>query len=167
MTKDVRFMHSLSSRFTCTLLILTALVVLTGCTLVTLDVHGALAINLQSSGSSTPNIGTITVDGTTYSLSNVIGIGAGLHSIRYNPAAGWVFVRWESSGPVTVSDVNAQSTQLTVAGSDGVLTAVYGSAPATVGGVVLPYNPLTVLAPYLTAIDLVAVAATVYVTKRR
>ena len=38
---------------------------------------------------------------------------------------------------------------------------------SSVGGVVLPTNSLTVLAPYLAMIGLVAVAATVYVTKRR
>jgi hypothetical protein len=36
-----------------------------------------------------------------------------------------------------------------------------------VGGVVLPTNRLTVLAPYLAMLGLVAVAATVYVTKRK
>jgi len=36
-----------------------------------------------------------------------------------------------------------------------------------VGGVVIPTNRLTVLAPYLAMIGLVAVAATVYVAKRR
>ncbi|MFH0848828.1 MAG: hypothetical protein V1857_04945 [archaeon] len=45
------------------------------------------------------------------------------------------------------------------------------SAPATgagwVGGVITPTNTLTVLAPYLVMIGLVAVAATVYATKRR
>jgi hypothetical protein len=42
-----------------------------------------------------------------------------------------------------------------------------GPTVGAVGGIVLPTNTLTVLAPYLIMIGLAAVAATVYVTKRR
>ncbi len=51
-----------------------------------------------------------------------------------------------------------------IAGDDAAFRT-YGST--SVGGVVLPTNSLTVLAPYLAMIGLVAVAGTVYVTKRR
>lgn len=63
---------------------------------------------------------------------------------------------------MSVSNANAQSTQLTVSDSGGVLTAVYG---ITVGGAVVPTNTLTGLAPYLATIGLVA--ATVLAIKRK
>ena len=107
----------------------------------------------------------IRIGDNVFSLPNKF-TGADSYSLEYilhSPACS--FVRWETSGGVTVNDPTQRITRISITG-DGTLTAVYNCGPS-VGGVAAPVNPLITLAPYLAVIGLVAVAATVTVKKRR
>lgn len=83
-------------------------------------------VNLQSeqNNAATSNIGTITCAGTNYNLPGLSTQEVGVYTIQYNPADGYSFDHWESTGAVSVTDTNAVSTTVTVSG-DGTLTAVY------------------------------------------
>ena len=73
------------------------------------------------------------------------------------------FVRWETSGDVSVSDPNSETTKVTVKGS-GTLNAIYESDqadPPSVGGRLMPVNRLAVLAPYLALLGVIAVAVVI------
>jgi len=85
--------------------------------------------------------------------------------IEYIPDAGYFFHRWETEGAISVPSPNSNPTSMTVV-SQGVLRAVYGRTPPSVGGVIMTTNTFTALTPYLTVIGLVATAA-VAVKKRR
>jgi len=84
------------------------------------------AIHLESmeDNAASSNLGTITFDGSTYSLPNDVTKPAGTYTIRYNPASGYVFDHWETTPGVSVADPNARSTTATISG-DGTLRAVY------------------------------------------
>jgi parallel beta-helix repeat protein len=83
-------------------------------------------VNLQSGqdDGSTSNLGTIVFDGSTYHLPNAAVEPSGTYTASYNPASGYVFVSWQTSGGITVADSSSQSTSATVS-SDGTLRAVY------------------------------------------
>ncbi len=85
-------------------------------------------INLESeedTGAST-NLGTITFDGVPYSLPDEISKTIGTYSTEYFAYAGHLFDHWETTGLVSVSDPNANPTNVTVSG-DGTLKPVYAA----------------------------------------
>ena len=115
---------------------------------------------------STTNLGTITFDGSTYSLPTDVSKAAGSYPARYNPASGYVFDHWERTGGVSVSAANDNPTTVTVSG-DGTLRAVYvSSPPPPVGGFEAPFHTLVMLAPWI-LLALAAFAAIVVARRKR
>ncbi|MCJ7769958.1 polysaccharide lyase, partial [Candidatus Bathyarchaeota archaeon] len=88
-------------------------------------------VNMLSSGASTNNLGSITFDGTNYTLPNSISKATGSYSISFTPSLGYVFDHWATTGSVSVAYPNAQSTTITVGGI-GSLETVYSLAPIPV-----------------------------------
>jgi hypothetical protein len=86
------------------------------------------AVNLESSQDTgiTHNLGLITFANLVFSLPTAIDVVAGSYQIEYG--GGYQFMRWETSGGITVSDVDAASTTVTVSG-DGNLSAVGNVEP--------------------------------------
>jgi hypothetical protein len=154
--------------------LLVALILGVSCATLTQKVNATVNVGFYSKQDNlaTVNLGTVTI-GPPVSNTYLLDVGVGLqlqnYAITYNPAAGYFFLRWETSGQVSVSNTNTQTTTLTVTAGDinNKVQAIYTLSPRLVGGVIVPTNTLTVLAPYLAMIGLVTVAATVYVTKRR
>ena len=84
------------------------------------------------------NTGTITFDGASFSDGNTVSKTSGAYTVTANPAAGYAFSKWETSGGVSVADPNSATTTCTISG-DGTLrmaqtrsgcvvaTAAYGS----------------------------------------
>ena len=72
--------------------------------------------------------GTITFAGVGYDHGSSVSKGAGTYSIAANPAVGYVFVRWETEGGISVLNSDSSSTTCTVV-SGGTLTMVQESAP--------------------------------------
>ena len=70
---------------------------------------------------ATVNLGLITFSGYVFSLPTDIDVVNGSYLATYS--GGYTFVRWETTGGVTVSDENEASTMVTVLG-DGTLRAV-------------------------------------------
>jgi hypothetical protein len=116
---------------------------------------------------ATNNLGTITAFGETdpMVLPRTRGPGAGSYTIIYNSAESYNFFKWETTGGVTVTNPNIQSTTMNVVG-DGAVTAVYRQSPV-IGGVISPINKLEILAPYLVLAVLIAVLSTIYIIKSR
>jgi hypothetical protein len=83
-------------------------------------------VHLESreDNSASNNNGSIGIDGVYYSLPQDASKEVGNHSIGYWASSGYVFVQWETSGSVSVSDPYQPDAVLTVGGS-GSLTAVY------------------------------------------
>lgn len=79
--------------------------------------------SMQDNG-ATANLGTITFDGTSYSLPDDVSKAAGTYSAEYFADVGYVFDHWETSGAVFVSSSSDNPTTVTVSG-DGTLKAVY------------------------------------------
>jgi len=89
-----------------------------------------LIVRLESrqDNGATSNLGQIVFAGTSYSLpSDIIKI-AGNYSIRYDPAFDYEFVRWETSGGLSVSEHSKRETLATVSGN-GTLRAIYKTRP--------------------------------------
>ena len=87
--------------------------------------------------------GTITFDGISYSDGASVGKGPGLYkyNIVANPGANCTFVRWETTGGVSVANASAASTACTVAG-DGTLRMVQHILLGTLGiGIVSKVTP--------------------------
>ena len=76
--------------------------------------------SVQGTG-ATVNLGLITFAGYTFSLPTDVDVVNGSYAVTYS--GGYTFVRWETTGGVTVSDENAVSTTVTVLGN-GTLRAV-------------------------------------------
>ena len=99
----------------------------------TLDVSFPAQYNVhlesREDDAASSNKGTI----NSYSLPTTILKTAGSYSATYSPEAGYWFVRWETSGGVSVSSATSQSTTVTVS-SSGTLRAIYAN----------PFSPLTV-----------------------
>ena len=74
------------------------------------------------------NGGTITFNGNTYSNGQTTQIVDGTYNIVANPATNYAFNHWSSTGGVTVSNPNSQSTTVTVTG-DGSLKAWFNFPP--------------------------------------
>jgi hypothetical protein len=84
-------------------------------------------IDLKSGedGGTTSNAGRITFAAVAYSqLPAQVSKVAGSYSISYTPATGYIFVRWQASGAIVVTQSSSQSTTAKVTGQ-GTLTAVY------------------------------------------
>jgi hypothetical protein len=69
----------------------------------------------------------------SYLLPTVILKAPGSYSATYSPEGGYWFVRWETSGGISVSNAGSQSTTVTIS-SSGTLRAIYAN----------PFSPLTV-----------------------
>jgi len=97
----------------------------------TVTVSSQFEVRLQSreDDGASSNKGLI----NSYSLPTTILKAAGSYSATYSPEAGYWFVRWETSGGVSVSSATSQSTTVTVS-SSGTLRAIYAN----------PFSPLTV-----------------------
>jgi len=89
-------------------------------------------------------------------------------TIQYVPEPGYFFHRWQTEGEVAVSNPNANPTTMTIRG-DGALRVIYGRAqlPPSVGGLILPTNPFTALAPFVPVIGLLVTTAIAVNRKRR
>ncbi len=83
-------------------------------------------INLESyeNNGETSNEGTITFDGSTYSLPNLVNSTSGNYQVTFNPGSNYCFVRWETSGGISVTNTRAQSTTVAITGS-ATLNAIY------------------------------------------
>ena len=79
--------------------------------------------SVQDTG-ATANIGLMTFAGYTFSLPTDVDVVNGSYNVMYS--GGYTFVRWETTGGVTVSDEDAVSTMVSVLGN-GTLKAI-GSA---------------------------------------
>ena len=79
--------------------------------------------SVQDTGVTT-NLGLMTFAGYTFSLPTDVDVVNGSYNVMYS--GGYTFVRWETTGGVTVSDENAVSTMVSVLGN-GTLRAI-GSA---------------------------------------
>lgn len=75
--------------------------------------------------------GSITFDGTGYSLPDDFESQADDYTVVYNAARGYEFVRWEAGGGVSVSDAYSRTATVTVS-DEGTLEAVYKAAPQPV-----------------------------------
>jgi hypothetical protein len=103
--------------------------------------------------------------GSDYSLPESGAPFSSPSTVTYYPAAGYKFVRWESSD-LTIGDPYSPSTTIEAAGHAPVLTAIYQKAQA-VGGISTPINKIEILAPYIALAGLIIAVSTVYVIKRR
>jgi parallel beta-helix repeat protein len=79
--------------------------------------------SVQDNGASS-NLGTITFDGTSYSLPNDVSKPAGNYQTQCYPSLGYIFDHWETAEGVSVSNAYNNPTTATVSGA-GTLTAVY------------------------------------------
>ena len=86
----------------------------------------AYTVHLESAEdtAASTNLGTITFDGVSYTLPDDVSKAVGTYQAQYFGGVGYVFDSWETTGLVSVSDVNANPVQVTVSG-DGTLKAVY------------------------------------------
>jgi len=87
---------------------------------VTAPVYDVRVESVQDTG-ATSNVGTIAIADMTLTLLQDVDIMAGSYQVTYN--SGYVFVRWETTGGVSVSNPYAKTTIVTVSGS-GTLRAV-------------------------------------------
>jgi hypothetical protein len=80
-------------------------------------------VNLESAQDpeATNNLGFITFAGNPFSLPTDINVVPGSYQITYR--SGYTFTKWETSGGVTVSNVNSATTTATVS-SSGTLRAI-------------------------------------------
>jgi len=110
------------------------------------------------SGSATPNIGYLSID-VKAAMQDDINKGRSFSSFMIKMATDtdidnlydyWSFGASESAGTAGVPPY-----------------IEYDRAPAAVGGVFVPVNKLTILAPYLALIGLVGAVTVVFATKRR
>jgi hypothetical protein len=76
--------------------------------------------SIQDTGASS-NVGQITFAEETFSLPVNMPVVSGSYEVTYN--GGYVFLRWETSGGVNVSDAYARTTTVTILGT-GTLRAV-------------------------------------------
>jgi hypothetical protein len=151
------------------------LIVAIGCSVLApkANANGGTLYTFQSRqvNGATVNLGAITIDGApSYTpLPAIAGWVPGSYSLTYIPAAGYYFVKWESSVPwITFSAPNVNPTTVTfpAAAGGGTITVVYQQVGLSVGGVLLPTNTFMILAPCFVVIGLVATAA-VAIKRRR
>jgi len=163
------FVMPQSGRRIVTLLLLGTLVVIANCSTLMPKANAIPTITLESrqSNDASTNLGTITLDGTTYDPlpKDVLAISTDFQ-VTYNPASGFRFVRWENEGIVSFDDPNSQTTQAHIQDvGDVTIRAVYESIP--VGGIAIPVNKLAILAPYLALMGLVGAVTAALAVRRR
>lgn len=76
--------------------------------------------SVQDTGASS-NVGQITFAGEAFSLPTDIPVVTGSYEVTYN--GGYIFLRWETSGGISVSDAYARTTTVTILGT-GTLRAI-------------------------------------------
>jgi hypothetical protein len=83
-------------------------------------------VHLESKedNSTSSNIGTMNLEGLSYSLPGDTSKSSGTYSISYNPASDYSFVRWETSGGISVASSYSRATTASVSNS-GTLRAIY------------------------------------------
>jgi len=96
----------------------------------------SVAVQLASSPS---NVGTITWDGSLYTLPTTVQTSTKQHSATCNPPSGYTFDTWESTGSVRFDPENLQTINVYVEGS-GTLTSVF-NPPATLPDFSLSISP--------------------------
>jgi len=128
-----------------------------------------VTLTLGSRVEGCDNIGTVTIGGQVYQLPKISVVPPGSSfQIGFNPPKGCSFVRWEVvSGNVVIGDPNAQTTTITIHSDASIRAISKGTCCAAVGGVVLPTNNLTVLAPYLALLGLVTTGTVVAARRKR
>jgi len=154
-------------------LLAATLIAVAGCSLLAPKANAqGFQITIQSRqvNGATVNLGMVSwAGGVPFVLPRTGGVGPGQVQIQYYPAAGYYFVKWESSTTqITFANINMNPTTVTLGtgAADGIITAVYQQAGLSVGGVILPANTYMTLVPYLVMIGLVATTA-IAIRKRR
>jgi len=159
------------------------LIVTAGCSMRTANaaVEKDLALRSRQFNGATANLGQMYLDGQgPYNLPHNTRVLSGVHSVRFIPPVGFYCAAIEVATPTDVYLLFVFKSDPTSSGNlegggswdmsedDPTVTAIYQKIglPAYVGGVVLPTSSLTVFAPYLAVIGVVATVA-VAVKKRR
>jgi hypothetical protein len=109
--------------------------------------------------------GTITFAAVTYNDGNSVDKTAGTYAIMANPAGGYYFDHWVTTGGVSVSSSSSASTTCTVS-DDGTLSMVQIETPP-VGGTAYPPNKLLMLVPWIVIGAAIIVATSLLVRRRR
>ena len=124
--------------------------------------------SIQDNG-ATPNKGSVIFDTVTYLLPSDVFKDPKEYEAKYGPSVSTSFVRWETTGGVSVLDASKETTTVTVSGS-GTLRAIYtseqGHSPP-VGGQLVFVNKFAILAPCLTLGGLIGVGWTLYTVRKR
>ncbi len=81
----------------------------------------ALHLGSAQDAGNADNIGFVSFENNTFSLPSDIDVVPDTYQVTYD--GGYTFVRWETSGGVTVSDFAAKTTGVTITG-DGSLVAI-------------------------------------------
>jgi hypothetical protein len=85
--------------------------------------HPIQLASSENNGDSN-NEGSITFDGSEYVLPDEINLATGNYQVSFNPGSNYCFVRWQTTGAISVSNMRAQSTTVTVSGP-ATLNAIY------------------------------------------
>lgn len=127
--------------------------------------------------SSSTNRGTITISHTTYALPRSVAAQPGTYAVTYNAESDYVFVNWEWTGDMSVSQPTSRTTIATLGGGDAQLVAIYKSSPPVppatttthppVGGDVTPANKSTIVASYLSLFAFAILVAVSEVMRRK
>jgi len=109
--------------------------------------------------------GTISFAAVTYNDGNTVDKTAGTYAIMANPAGGYYFDHWVTTGGLSVASSGSASTTCTVS-DDGTLSMVQTETPP-VGGTAYPPNKLLMLLPWIVIGAAVIVATSLLVQRRR
>ena len=104
-----------------------------------------LALSSQQNTALTSNLGAIKLQDITYTLPDLITLQANAYSVEYLPVAGYSFDHWQTTGAITLTNPNAETTTLTVNGN-GTLNAVYKAIQYSLTININPTQAGTVLA---------------------
>ena len=103
-------------------------------------------ITLTSTGTKgEKNFGAIVLDGTTYTLINywggnvVVTKCSGSYSVTMIPPSGYAFKGWNTSAQITVANITAESTLISIFG-DGTLEAIIEPNLGNITGRVIDYE---------------------------
>lgn len=89
-----------------------------------IEILYAVHLESQENTGATRNLGTITFDGTSYSLPDDVPKAAATYSTEYFADVSYMFDHWETSGAFSVPSSSDNPTTVTVRG-DGTLSAIY------------------------------------------
>jgi hypothetical protein len=109
--------------------------------------------------------GSITFAAVTYSDGNTVNKSAATYAITANPASGYSFASWQTTGSLSVASASSASTTCTVSGT-GTLRMVLTTTPP-VGGTAYPPNKLLMLLPWIAAGAAIIAATSLLVRRRR